>query len=108
MQLEAWLINLVVDIHVAEASLLLLFKLASSGISACHSSVQPRCTPTVLKVNKQKGKGNSRGKSILSKPGILQINDGGKGSLHCEHPYMGQLIKWRQLAVQASVTNFYL
>lgn len=107
MQLEAWLIDLVIDIHVAGAALLMLFKLASSGIAACHSGVQPRCTPRILKVNGQKEKDNSRGGSILSKPEILQINDGGRGSLHCEHPYMEQLIKWRQLAVQVLVTNLY-
>ena len=53
MQLEAQLIDLVIDIHVAEASLLLLLKLASSGIAACHSGVQLRCTCRILKVNKQ-------------------------------------------------------
>lgn len=30
---------------------------------------------------------------MLNRPEILQINDGGEGSLHCEHLYMEQLIK---------------
>lgn len=51
-------------------------------------------------MNRQKRKGDERGGSILSEPEVLQINDGGKGLLCCEHPYMEQLVK---LAGQASV-----